>query len=187
MLNPYIFAGSQLSVCRPLGQLVCLWQDVVLEMFRAGGFLSNGDTVGGKTHFTTRLWAPPVKSYSPLLYRGGDRERDIWKPGHAEPKLSAWIDTVFGWRGCERTVWVDCRLMGVGLERVSMTLRQWDATLCTSVGDAQVQFVSTYVLVHPQCVWIMWVCDCKANIMTDWHRGLNWIIKQHDWLITSLN
>lgn len=118
---------------------------------------------------------------------GVETEGDILKPGHAEPKLSAWIDTVFGWRGCERTIWVDCRLMGVGLQRVSITLSHWDATLCTSVGDAQVQFVSTCVLVHLQCVWIMWVCDCKANIMTDWHRGSNWIIKQHDWLITSLN
>lgn len=118
---------------------------------------------------------------------GVETEGDILKPGHAEPKLSAWIDTVFGWRGCERTIWVDCRLMGVGLQRVSITLSHWDATLCTSVGDAQVQFVSACVLMHLQCVWIMWVCDCKANIMTDWHRGLNWIIKQHDWLITSLN
>lgn len=118
---------------------------------------------------------------------GVETEGDILKPGHAEPKLSAWIETVFGWRGCERTIWVDCRLMGVGLQRVSITLSHWDATLCTSVGDAQVQFVSACVLVHLQCVWIMWVCDCKANIMTDWHRGLNWIIKQHDWLITSLN
>lgn len=76
---------------------------------------------------------------------GVETEGDILKPGHAEPKLSAWIDTVFGWRGCERTICVDCWLMGVGLQRVSITLSHWDATLCTSVGDAQVQFVSTCV------------------------------------------
>lgn len=144
--------------------------------------LSNGDTVGGKTRFMTMLWAPPMKSYSPLLYRGGDRGGYL-KTWACRTKTICMDRHCF----CERTIWVVCRLMGVGLQRVSITLSHWDATLCTSVGDAQVQFVSACVLMHLQCVWIMWVCDCKANIMTDWHRGLNWIIKQHDWLITSLN